>query len=146
MCQFFRFIPTLVAQTVKNLSAMQEMWVQTLGQEDALEKGIATHCSALAWRIAWTQKPGGLQSMGSQRVQEDCTTHGTLSGLLARLALGLTPFQAASQSAAYLLPTLEPLQRVNHAPGGHSTHIVYLTGFVWSLHFIQLIRWNSSVL
>ena len=55
-----------MAQTVKNLSAMQEMWVPTLGQEDALEKGIATHCSTLAWRIAWTLEPGGLQSMGSQ--------------------------------------------------------------------------------
>ena len=60
-----------MAQTVKNLPAMQEMWVQTLGQEDPLEKGIATHCSILAWRIAWTEEPDGLQSMGSQRVGHD---------------------------------------------------------------------------
>ena len=49
---------------VKNLPAMQETWVQSLDQEDPLEKGIATHSSILAWRIPWTGEPGGLQSMG----------------------------------------------------------------------------------
>ena len=58
----------LVAQTVKNLPAMQETRVQSLGGEDPLEKGMATHSSILAWRIPWTEEPGGLQSMGSQRV------------------------------------------------------------------------------
>ena len=57
-----------MAQKVKNLSAMQETWIQSLGQEDPLEKGMATHSSILAWRIPWTEEPGGLQSMGSQRV------------------------------------------------------------------------------
>ena len=55
---------------VKNLPAMQELQktqVQSLGQEDSLEKGMATHSSILAWRIPWTEEPGGLQSMGSQR-------------------------------------------------------------------------------
>ena len=56
----------LVAQLVKNLPAMQETWVQFLGWEDPLEKEMATHSSILAWRIPWTEKPGGLQSMGSQ--------------------------------------------------------------------------------
>ena len=56
---------------VKNLPAIQETWVQFLGREDALEKGIATHSSILAWRIPWTEEPGGLQSMGSQRVGQD---------------------------------------------------------------------------
>ena len=55
-------------QTVKNLSAVQEIQVQSLGQEDPLEEGMATHSSILAWRIPWTEEPGGLQSMGSQRV------------------------------------------------------------------------------
>ena len=54
----------LVAQTVKNLPAMQETGVQSLGQEDPLEKGIATHSSVLAWRIPRTEEPGGLQSIG----------------------------------------------------------------------------------
>ena len=62
---------SLVVQTVKNLPAMQETWVLPLGREDPLEKGMATHCSILAWRISWTEKPCGLQSMGSQRVRYD---------------------------------------------------------------------------
>ena len=53
---------------VKNLPAMQEMWVQSLGQEDCLEEGMATHPNILAWRIPWTEKHGGLQFMGSQSV------------------------------------------------------------------------------
>ena len=53
---------------VKNLPAMQKTWVRSLGKEDPLENGIATHFSILAWRIPWTEEPGGLQSMGSQRV------------------------------------------------------------------------------
>ena len=56
-----------VAQLVKNLPAVQETWVQFLGWEDPLEKEVATHSSILAWRILWTEEPGGLQSMGSQR-------------------------------------------------------------------------------
>ena len=53
---------------VKNLPATQEMWVQSLGQEDSLEKDIAIHSSILAGKIPWTEEPGGLQSMGSQRL------------------------------------------------------------------------------
>ena len=56
---------------VKNLSAMQETQVQSLSQEDPLEKGRAPHSSLLAWRIPWTEEPGGIQSMGSQRVGHD---------------------------------------------------------------------------
>ena len=59
----------MVAQMVKNLPAMQEIRVQFLGQEDPLEKGMATHSSILAWRIPRTEKPGGLQFTGSQRVR-----------------------------------------------------------------------------
>ena len=61
----------MVAQLVKNPPAMQETWVQSLGWEDPLEKGTATHSSILAWRIPWTEEPGGLQSMESQRVRQD---------------------------------------------------------------------------
>ena len=56
---------------IKNLPAMQETWVGSLGQEDALEKGMAAHCSILAWRIPWTEEPGWLLSVGSQRVGHD---------------------------------------------------------------------------
>ena len=60
-----------MAQTVKNLPAMQENQIPSLGQEDPLEKRIATHSSILAWRIPWTEEPGGLHSMESQRVGHD---------------------------------------------------------------------------
>ena len=60
-----------VAQTERNLPAMQKMWVQFLGWEDPVEKGMATHSSILAWRIPWTEEPGGLQSVGSHRVRHD---------------------------------------------------------------------------
>ena len=60
-----------MAQTVKHLPAMQETLVRFLGREDPLEKEMATDSSTLAWRIAWTKKPGRLQSMGSQRVGHD---------------------------------------------------------------------------
>ena len=61
----------MVAQLVKNLPAMQETWIQSLGWEDPLEEGMATHSSILAWRIPWTEEPGGLQSIGTQRVGQD---------------------------------------------------------------------------
>ena len=57
-----------VARMVKNLLAMQETRVQSLGQEDPLEEGMATHSSILAWRIPWTEEPGGLLSTGSQSI------------------------------------------------------------------------------
>ena len=62
---------SLVAQTVKNLPAVQETRVQSLVREDPLEKGMATHSSVLAWRTPWTEEPGGLQSMRLQRVGHD---------------------------------------------------------------------------
>ena len=57
-----------MAQTVKDRTLVQETWVQSLGQEDPLEKGMATHSSILAWRIPWTEESGELQSMGLRRV------------------------------------------------------------------------------
>ena len=67
-------LASLVAQAVKCLSAMQETWVRSLGWEDPLEKEMAAHSSILAWRIPWMEEPGGLQSMGSQRVGHDWAT------------------------------------------------------------------------
>ena len=61
----------LGGSVVKNTSAMQETQVQSLGQEDPLEKGMASHSNILAWRISWTEEPGGLQSMGWQRVKHN---------------------------------------------------------------------------
>ena len=56
---------------IKNTPAMQETWVPSLGGEDPLEKEMATHSSILAWKILWTKEPGGLQSMGLQRIEHD---------------------------------------------------------------------------
>ena len=64
----YSFGASLVAQSVKNLPAMQETRVRFLGWEDPLEKEMATHSSVLAWSIPWTEEPGGLQSMGSQEL------------------------------------------------------------------------------
>ena len=60
-----------MVQLAKNLPAMRETWVPSLGSKDPLEKGMATHSSILAWKIPWTEEPGGLQSMGLQRVGYD---------------------------------------------------------------------------
>ena len=70
-------IASLVAQSVKNLPAMQKTWVQFLGWEDPLEKEMATHSSMLAWKIPWTQESGRLQSMGSKEsdMTERLSTH-----------------------------------------------------------------------
>ena len=74
---------SLVAQTIKNLPAMQEMQVRSLGQKDPLEKGMATHSSVLAWRFPWTEEPGGLQSMELQRVGHNWATNTHTSDDLA---------------------------------------------------------------
>ena len=66
-----RYGASLVAQSVNNLPAVQETRVQSLHWEDPLEKEMATHSSILVWKISWTEKPGGLRSMGSQRVGRD---------------------------------------------------------------------------
>ena len=70
---------SLVAQMIKHLPTMPETWVQSLGQEDLLEKEMATHSSILAWKIPWTEEPGRLQSMGLQKVGDDCVTSLSLS-------------------------------------------------------------------
>ena len=68
-------VSSLVAQSVKNLPAVHETWVRCLGWEDPLEKEMATHSSILAWKTSWTEEPGGLQSMGSQRLRHDWVTN-----------------------------------------------------------------------
>ena len=64
-------LTNVVAQTVRCLPAMRETWIQSPGQEDPLEKEMATHSSTLAWKIPWMEEPGKLQSIGSQRVEYD---------------------------------------------------------------------------
>ena len=77
---------SLVAQMLKNLSAIRETWVWSLGQEDLLEKEMATHCTVLAWKFSWTEEPGGLQSIESQKVRHDCQTHYNSEGEVYNLS------------------------------------------------------------
>ena len=90
-------IMSLVAHMVKNLPATQEIQVWSLGQEDLLEKGMATHSSILAWRIPWTEEPGGLQSMGLQRVRHDWVTNTHTMNLVRPYSKWTDLQQAASQ-------------------------------------------------
>ena len=85
---------SLMAQRLKHLPPVWETWVRSLGQEDPLEKEMVTHSSILAWRIPWTEEPGRLQSMGSQRVRHDWATslHFT-SSLCADIFISLTEIQ-----------------------------------------------------
>ena len=82
---------SLVTQTIKNSPGMWETWVRSLGWEDPLEEGMATHSSILSWRIPWTEEPGGLQSMGSQKTDQ----LRTWTYLLFRDHLNLLPLTPA---------------------------------------------------
>ena len=74
-CQTSRRGASLVSQTIKNLSTMEETWVWSLSREDPLEKGMVTHFSILTWRMPWTEEPDERQSMGSQRVRHHWATN-----------------------------------------------------------------------
>ena len=91
---------SLVAQRVKNLPAVQENWVQSLGRKDPLEKGMATHSNILAWRIPGTGEPGGLQSIGSQRVGHDWVTFPF--GLLYSIMLVSAMYRHESAMGLYM--------------------------------------------
>ena len=100
----------LMAEMVRNLPAMQQTWVWSLGWEDPLEKGMAPDSSILAWRIPWTEEPGRLQSMGSQRVRYDWMTNShTLPHLQKVFLISLSlPF---SVECALLVPCWPPVGR-----------------------------------
>ena len=91
----------LVAQTVKNLPAVWETQVRSLGWEDPLEKGLATHSSILAWRSPWTEEPGGLWSIGSQRVSHDWVTF-SLSALTDYVVWAWLPLRVSVPSGKFM--------------------------------------------
>ena len=104
---------SLVAQMVKNLPAMWETWVRSLGREDPLERGMATHSSILAWRIPWTEEPGGLQSMGLKELDtaewwltlsQTFTFQPSLSGVFSQVWL----FRRALSWDSYIQSSLLP--------------------------------------
>ena len=95
---------SVVAQMVKNLPAMHETQIQSLGQEDPLKKGIATYSSVLAWKILWRQEPSGLQPMGSQRVRHDWITLSLSWFPLLCKSLHVLPGPACLFLLLFLLP------------------------------------------
>ena len=101
---FFR--ASLVAHLVKNPPAMWETWVWSLSGEDPLEKGMATHSSILAWRIPWTEEPGRLQSMGSQRVRHDWVVF-TFTLSFLKTCLNNSSFKSMSQPSTLPINLLE---------------------------------------
>ena len=97
---------SLVAQRVKNPPEIHETWVRSLGQEDPLEEGMATHSSTLAWRTPWTEEPSRLQSVGSQRVGQNWVTkHGMSQFLMHLLFMALVV--KSWKYACLFLPTLK---------------------------------------
>ena len=108
-----RFWASLVAHTVKNPPAVQETWVPSLGQEDPLEEGPATHSSILAWRIPGTEEPGGPQFMGSQRVG-----HNSATNTNARMQ---SWYRMMQQSPSFLLPIFSQNTHIHmHSPVSRS--------------------------
>ena len=101
----------------KPRSAIQETQIQSLGQEDLLEKRMATHSSILAWRISWTEEPGGLQSMGLQRAGHDWVNNTHTHSCLMILCCFLM-YNKVNQLCVYIYPL--PLRPLSHPPPSHS--------------------------
>ena len=130
---FFSSRTSLVAQLVKNLPAVQETWVWSLGWEDSLEKEMATHSSILAWKISWTQDPGGLQSMGLQRVRHDWVTN---TYLLA--------FSMIQQMLA--IWSLVPLPFWSPACISGISRFTYCWSLAWRILSITLLKCEMSAI
>ena len=126
---------SLVAQTVKNLPAVRETWVWSLGWEDPLDEGMAAHSSILAWKIPWTEEPGGIQSTGSQRVRRDGVTAHRKSWVIIPLHITWPQFNDPAAS----LKCLHPFRRGSLPVDSLSCLIWNLLGGIsWcpgSLHF-----------
>ena len=104
---------SLVAQMVKTLPAVWKTPVRSLGREDRLEKGMATHSSILAWRIPWTEEAGGLSSTGSQRVRHDgATSTTTLRWKMGPVGSSEVP-EPRSQNVEFEMPLRHPLKMSN---------------------------------
>ena len=125
---------SLVAQMVKRLPAVRETQVQSLGCEDPLEKEMATHPSILAWKIPWTEEPGGLQFVGSQRVEHDWATNTSL--VVQWLGLGGLTAQGLSSTTGGRIkfpPASLCVQRNNNCPlSQDSLSFPYSLGLKWS--------------
>ena len=126
-------VPSLVAQRVKRLPTMRETQVRSLGQEDPLEKEMTTHSSTLAWKIPWTEKPGRLQSMGSQRVGHDWATFLPFLSFPSSLTTAnpaLCSGEAGLNSSAHTL-LFQPESTLFFSQ-------LLLKWLVWAYHFLTL--------
>ena len=129
---------------VKNASALQEtqeMWVQSLAQEDSLEESMATHSSILTWRILWTEEPGGLQSIGLQRVRHDWSNLACTPGYTLLLCLLIQRHE--EPKTAGISPSSLPVQR-NH---GCVSFFIYF-GLCWvfvAAHGHSLVRVEATL-
>ena len=137
---------------------MQETWVWSLGQEDPLEEGTATHSSILVWRIPWTEEPGGLQSMGLQRVGHnwsDLTHRHTKSSALKCVPLALLSQSShsapSSQASKALLELWLKLGRSHTVIMGHEhpgpKHVIIVIAESWELSFLnmQIVKMRKGI-
>ena len=128
---------SLVAQMVKNLPAMWETQVRSLGQEDPLEKGMVTHSSVLTWRIPWTEEPGGLQSMGLQRVRHYWATTLSLKIREFKCDRALHYWDSQSQRAYLLeMSNFNPLYFLYQFPFSFSLWFLVGFFFIFLIHFL----------
>ena len=131
----------LVAQMVKNLPAVQETWVWSLGWEDALEKGTATHSSFLAWKTPRTEEPGGLQSVGSQRVRHDRSTN--ISTCTAN-SLRCSPETITTLLMSYTQYKIKNCFNVSQEWLISIIHFIFKIPKIWPLLFPPSPSWFSS--
>ena len=149
---------SLVAQTVKDLPTMQEIWVWFLSWEDPLEKEMAIHSSILARRIPWTEKPGWLQAMGSQRVRHERATNTHMLAYLANICETIaphttnSPIKHAHHRVVSMHPPLQHSQTPSWLPSGNfwlqtlahgAFHV--MTSFTWTRSIIHWINMPCSM-
>ena len=129
---------SLVAQMVKNPTAIRETWVWSLGREDSLEEGLTTYSSILAWRIPWTEEPGGLQSMGLQRVGNDWAT-------FTHLTLGSSGKEPSCQSRRCKRWEFESLGQKDPPEEGMATHSSIAWRIPWTEESDKLQSMGSQL-
>ena len=129
-----RLSASLVAQPVKNLPAMQETWVRSLGWEDCLEKGMAIHSSILTWRIPWTEEPGWLQFIGEEDLVSSCS-----GGLRPLVELCVEPAGLCGRCTGAGLPFGPRSQAsLQKAQGPGKRKVLYI--FTWVSLMAQLVK------
>ena len=131
---------SLLAQMVQNLPTVRETWAWTLGWEDLREEGTATHSGILAWRIPWTEEPGGLWSVASRRVRHDWTQHntGSMSWLKERPVQGLTLSYQVSLSAESLISLVQLLPPMSTQTKERKDEILCSRN-----HFFCVVWWRA---